>query len=110
MPLLIQEAVLEVDLVLAPELMITEVVNALWRLQRSGQLRADGLQRRLSRAAELVDVIELDRHLQAEALVNGLASGSPMVDCLYLALGRREAAMLLTADRRLQQLAAQVLP
>jgi predicted nucleic acid-binding protein len=31
-------------------------------------------------------------------------------DCLYLALARREAAMLLTADQRLQQLASRVLP
>ena len=36
-------------LVLAPELMLTEVANALWRLQRAGQLEVDGLQRRLSR-------------------------------------------------------------
>jgi predicted nucleic acid-binding protein len=48
-----QEALLQADLVLAPELMLTEVANALWRLQRAGQLEADGLQRRLSRAVEL---------------------------------------------------------
>lgn len=32
------EVVLAVDLVLAPELMLTEVANALWLLQRAGQL------------------------------------------------------------------------
>jgi predicted nucleic acid-binding protein len=32
------EAVLAADLVLAPELMLTELANALWRLQRAGQL------------------------------------------------------------------------
>lgn len=46
-----QKAVLNADLVLQPELMLTEVANGLWRLQRSGQLEADGMQRRLSRAA-----------------------------------------------------------
>ena len=40
-----QQAVLEAELVLAPELMLTEVSNGLWRLQRTGQLQADGLQR-----------------------------------------------------------------
>ena len=39
-----QQAVLEAELVLAPELMLTEVSNALWRLQRAGQLQAEGLQ------------------------------------------------------------------
>ena len=31
-----QQSVLEAELVLAPELMLTEVSNALWRLQRAG--------------------------------------------------------------------------
>jgi predicted nucleic acid-binding protein len=53
-----QEAVLKADLVLAPELMLTEVANALWKLQRAGQLVPEGVQLRLSRAAELVDVID----------------------------------------------------
>ena len=106
----LQEAALAADLVLAPELMLTEVANALWRLQRGSQLEADGLQRRLSRAAELVDVIEPDRHLQAEALALACHLDHPVYDCLYLALARREAAALLTADQRLQQLAARVLP
>ena len=107
---LFQEVVLNADLVLAPELMLTEVANALWRLQRAGQLAADGLQQRLSRAAELVDVIEPDRHLQVEALSLACHLDHPVYDCLYLALARREAAVLLTADQRLQQLAARVLP
>ena len=105
-----QEAVLKADLVLAPELMLTEVANALWRLQRGGHLKVDGLQRHLSRAADLVDVIEPDRHLQAEALALACHLDHPVYDCLYLALARREAAVLLTADQRLQQLAARVLP
>ncbi|MEB3327034.1 MAG: type II toxin-antitoxin system VapC family toxin [Synechococcus sp.] len=105
-----QEALLNADLVLAPELMLTEVANALRRLQRAGQLSAEGLQQRLSRAAELVDVIEPDRHLQVEALALACHLDHPVYDCLYLALARREAAALLTADRRLQQLATQVLP
>lgn len=48
----------------------------------------------LVRSPELADVIEPDCHLQSVAL----------------ALARREAAALLTADQRLQQLAARALP
>ena len=68
------------------------------------------LQRRLSRAVELVDVIEPDRQLQAEALALACHLDHPVYDCLYLALARREAAVLVTADQRLQQLATRVLP
>ena len=67
-----------------------------------------GLQLCLSRAAALVDHIEPDRHLQVEALACHL--DHPVYDCLYLALARREAAVLLTADQKLMALAAQVLP
>jgi predicted nucleic acid-binding protein len=80
--------VLAPDLVLAPELMLTEVANALWRLQRAGQLPADGLQPRLSRAAELMDVIEADRHLQMEALALACHLDHTVYDCHYLALAR----------------------
>lgn len=90
--------------------MLTEVANTLWRLQRAGQLPTDGLQQRLSRATEQVDVIEPDRHLQVEALALACHLDHPVYDCLYLALARREASALLTADQRLQQLAVRVLP
>ena len=105
-----QQAVLEAELVLAPELMLTEVSNVLWRLQRAGQLQPEGLQQCLSRAAALVDHIEPDRHLQVEALALACHLDHPVYDCLYLALARREAAVLLTADQKLMTLATQVLP
>jgi predicted nucleic acid-binding protein len=63
-----RQPVLDAELVLAPELMLSEMTNALWWLQRVGQLQAEGLQQCLSRAAVLVDHIEPDRHLQVEAL------------------------------------------
>ena len=105
-----QQAVLDAELVLAPELMLTEVSNALWRLQRAGQLQVEGLQQCLSRGAALVDHIEPDRHLQVEALALACHLDHPVYDCLYLALARREAAVLLTADEKLMALATQVLP
>lgn len=108
--LVMHEAVLAADLVLAPELMLTEVANALWRLQRAGQLEASGLQQRLSRAADLVDHIEPDRTLLPEALALATHLDHPVYDCLYLVLARREVALLLSADRRLLELAKKVLP
>ncbi len=104
------EALISAELVLAPELMLTEVANTLWRLQRAGQLQADSLQQRLRRAADLVDHIEPDRTLQAEALALATHLDHPVYDCLYLVLARREVASLLSADQRLLDLARKVLP
>lgn len=104
------EALASADLVLAPELMLTEVANALWRLQRAGQLEGAGLQQRFELAVALVDHIEPDRTLQAEALALATHLDHPVYDCLYLVLARREVAALLSADQRLLKLAARVLP
>lgn len=106
----LHEALQAADLVIAPELMLTEVANALWRLQRAGQLDAASLQPLLARAAALVDHIEPDRTLQPEALALATHLNHPVYDCLYLVLARREVATLLTADQKLQGLAGKVLP
>ncbi|MFM1900152.1 MAG: hypothetical protein RLZZ216_728 [Cyanobacteriota bacterium] len=71
---------------------------------RAGQLELDGLQRRLSKAADLVDHIEPDRTLQAEALALATHLDHPVYDCLYLVLARREVATLLSADQKLLDL------
>ena len=93
-------------LVLAPELMLTELANTLWKLRRADRLNDLDPQELLAEARELVDRLEPDRHLQAEAL----ALACHPYDCLYLALARREAASLISSDRRLNALAERVLP
>ena len=97
-------------MVLAPELMFTEVANTLWKLHRAQQLQGVNPRELLAQAKELVDHIEPDRQLQVEALALAIHFNHSVYDCLYLAVARREAATLLTADRKLQTLASQVLP
>jgi len=100
----------EAALVLAPELMLTEVANTLWKLRRADQLNTLDPQQLLADARDLVDRVEPDRHLQAEALALACHLNHPVYDCLYLALARREAASLISTDRRLHALAERVLP
>lgn len=97
-------------LVLAPELMLTELANTLWKLQRADRLNDLDPQELLAEARELVDRLEPDRHLQAEALALACHLNHPVYDCLDLALARREAASLISSDRRLNALAERVLP
>ena len=104
------QQIAQAPLVLAPELMLSEVANTLWKLHRAGSLEGQDPQELLVDARDLVDQIEPDRHLQVEALALACHLDHPVYDCLYLALARREAAGLLTADQRLQKLATKVLP
>ncbi len=106
----VAEQIREAALVMAPELMLTEVANTLWKLHRAGHLADLDPQQLLAEARDLVDRVEPDRHLQTEALALACHHDHPVYDCLYLALARREAATLISLDRRLQQLAERVLP
>lgn len=106
----VAEQIREAAVVLAPELMVTELANTLWKLQKAGHLADLDPQQLLAEARDLVDRVEADRHLQAEALALACHHDHPVYDCLYLALARREAATLISLDRRLQQLAERVLP
>jgi len=97
-------------LVLAPELMLSELANTLWKLRRADRLNDLDPQELLAEARELVDRLEPDRHLQAEALALACHLNHPVYDCLYLALARREATSLISSDQRLNALAERVLP
>ena len=97
-------------MVLAPELMLTQLANTLWKLRRADRLINLDPQELLAEARELVDRLEPDRHLLAEALALACHLNHPVYDCLYLALARREAASLISSDRRLNALAKRALP
>ena len=106
----LQQQLFDSSFVLAPALLQTEVANGLWKLKRAGALADLNPQDLLKEATELVDHLEPDQNLQVEALALAIHLNHSVYDCLYLALARREAAGLLTVDRRLQALAQQVLP
>ena len=88
---------------IAPELILAEVGNALWRGCRVGRISA-------------ADAREAMRHLPAQferlfglaeladsALALALRRDHPVYDCFYVALALREGAPLVTADRRLAE-------
>jgi predicted nucleic acid-binding protein len=86
---------------IAPDWVLAESANVLWKKVRQGQL--EGAQARLgldfirSAYAELVPSSELlDR-----ALAIALEADHPVYDCLYVACSEQRDAELVTADTRL---------
>lgn len=86
---------------IAPELVVAEVSNAMWRRVMAGQ--GDARQASATAASLprffgfLVSLIPL----AARALQIAAELGHPVYDCFYLALAESENASLVTADRRL---------
>ena len=91
----------------APDLLIAECANILWKKVRFGELSskeanfAAGL---LARAD--IELMPMRPHLQAATRL-AIALDHPAYDCIYVALAEAEGARLVTADARLvQKLAA----
>lgn len=90
---------------LAPELLLVECANILWKHQRRGEVGPDiGTAAFMTlRMAPFVwthdaDLVDDARRLSAEL-------DHPVYDCLYLALALRHGVPVITADRRFADVA-----
>lgn len=86
---------------LAPDLLLVEGVNALWKKTLRKEISA----REGDRALRLLTESGIDLRpagpLLARALELARRLGHPVYDCVYLALAERERVPVVTADRRL---------
>jgi predicted nucleic acid-binding protein len=87
---------------IAPDLLLAETGNAFWQCVRAGLFKPADARDALSKLPHRFDVL---RRMTAIAVT----INHPVYDCFYLALARREAAPLVTADKRLAA-AAKTLP
>jgi predicted nucleic acid-binding protein len=87
--------------VLAPDLLLVDVANALWRKTTAREISA----READGAFDLVRRSGIDLRpagpLLPRAMDLARRLGHPVYDCVYLALAEREEATLVTADQRL---------
>jgi predicted nucleic acid-binding protein len=96
------------DLVLAPDLFVAEVTNAIWKYVKAGIVDSVQGDRLLERAVGLVDTFETSLDLYREAFSLSVDQLHPVYDALYLVLARRNNAVLATLDRRLSDLASKL--
>jgi predicted nucleic acid-binding protein len=87
--------------VLAPDLLLVEVANALWKKTVKKELSA----REAGEAFDLLGESGIDLRptgpLLRRAMDLGRRLAHPVYDCVYLALAERERAAFVTADDRL---------
>ena len=97
------DSFLDGRLLIAPELLMAEVGNALWRKVRLGNLTPALARQILPRLRQWIDPLVPLAGLEAQALDLALRRDHPVYDCLYVALAIREAVPLATGDRRLAE-------
>jgi predicted nucleic acid-binding protein len=89
------------DEMLAPDLLLVEVANALWRKTASREISAA----EAGRAFDLVSESGIDLRPTAPLLPRAMEVARqlshPVYDCVYLVLAEREHVSFVTADQRL---------
>lgn len=101
-----RKALSPVTEMIAPDLVVHEVANTIWKIA----LREPQLAERGQQTLALLPILFADlvpgKELAQEALTLALATRHPAYDCFYLALARQRKAQLITADRKLANAAA----
>ena len=98
----------ESEQVLAPDLLIPEFVNALWKYHQFNQLSLSVCDQAMELLPVLVETFVPSQEIYREAFALTRAQQSRAVvvntyDMFYLALARRENAVLLTLDATLKK-------
>lgn len=85
----------------APDLLIAECANILWKKVRRGELASDeaALAAGLLARADL-DLMPMRPYLEAATRI-AIALDHPAYDCIYLAMAEAEGMTFVTADERL---------
>ena len=85
----------------APDLLVAECVNILWKKHRLGQVGADGVEAALAALAMINTGLWPMRRLVGPAFELARRLDHPAYDCFYLALATERDAPFATADLRL---------
>jgi predicted nucleic acid-binding protein len=93
----------DADVVLAPELFVPEVVNAIWKYHHFHQMSLPQCDQALERALGLVDTLVSNKEIWSEAFLLARTTRKPAYDMFYLALASREDAALITTDAALRR-------
>jgi len=85
----------------APDLVISEVANVIWKRQRRNEIDNTEAAELLADFRTLPLCITSSNELIESALELALRTGRTVYDCLYLALAVRTKSIMVSADKRL---------
>lgn len=88
---------------LAPNIVTTELANALWKQHRRGVLEKDAAAAMLKDAPRYFTELVDPEQLLDRAFSLATTHDHPVYDCLYLALAEDRNGQVVTADQRLLQ-------
>ena len=96
--------------VLSPKFIQVELGNALWKYMRWQSMPLDNALQHWEDASALIDQLLDDATFMPQALGLAAKHEHPVYDMLYIAAALQHGARLLTMDKKLKALAAQIDP
>ncbi len=99
-----ESPLIEADEVLAPDLFVAELSNAVWKMVRAGQISAQAGSELIRDGLDMVDEFVPVLAIWEKAFDNAVVSDHPVYDMVYLTLARLKSASLLTLDKKLARL------
>jgi predicted nucleic acid-binding protein len=94
------ERVASASAIFAPDWIMIEVLHALWKKDHASPEALETATAAVVALTQMIDRIVPARDLMSDALTSAHQLPHPIYDCLYLALGRIENAVVLTADSK----------
>lgn len=85
----------------APDLILAEVANGLWKKARNKEIKPDQARAAMPELRATVRLLVPSSTLVERALQLALDLTHPVYDCFFLALAERMEAPVITADKRL---------
>jgi len=96
-----EQAVTDADLILAPDLLLAETANILWKYVCRDELSTADANRILSDILQMPLRLTASSDLVEPALKIAIETNRTVYDSLYVALAIQAASFLITADERL---------
>jgi predicted nucleic acid-binding protein len=96
-----RQAVSEASALIAPDLILHEMANLLWRLTTADRIDVSLAHRVLEETPVLLSDCIPGHELLPESFDLAVSLAHPAYDCFFVRAAAREGAVLLTADRRL---------
>jgi predicted nucleic acid-binding protein len=96
-----EQAVKAADTILAPDLLLPEIGNVLWKYVRRGDLSARDANQIISDILQMPIRFSASQDLIESALRIAIETNRTVYDSLYVALALQAATTMLTADERL---------
>ena len=90
--------------VIAPDLYVSELSNALWKYYRANVLSHEDCVQHVEDGIALIDDLFEAKELWKEALSESIKNSHSVYDMYYLILARRNDATIVTNDRKLADL------